>query len=55
MQVGSLVKIRQSFSQKSIGKLALVLRVDYYNATIHIIDTGREMEYGRKKLELVCK
>ena len=52
MQVGSLVKIKQSFSQRMIGKLA---RVEHpLNATIHIIDTGVEKEW-ESKLELVCK
>ena len=56
MQVGSLVKIKQSFSQRMIGKLAVVLRVEHpLNATIHIIDTGVEKEWDTRKLELVCK
>ena len=56
MRVGSLVRIRQSYSQKKIGKLAIVVNTwQGINATIHIIDTGEEHDYHIKKLEVVCK
>ena len=56
MQVGDLVRIRQSFSQKKIGKLAIVVeRWCYVNATIQIIDTGESQEYDIRKLEILCK
>jgi hypothetical protein len=57
MQVGDLVKIRRSFSQKSIGKLAIIVeRYCVWNATIFIIDTGEKEEYDVRKLEVIkCK
>ena len=56
MQVGDLVRIRDSFSQKKIGKLAIVVeRWCHWNATIQIIDTGESQEYDIRKLEEVCK
>ena len=56
MRVGDLVRIRQSYSQKMIGKLAIVVNTwQGINATIHIIDTGEEHEYHIKKLEVVCE
>ena len=56
MQVGDLVKIRTSFSQKSIGKLAIVVeRFCLWNATIFIMDTGKRVEYDVRKLEAICK
>ena len=56
MQVGDLVRIRDSFSQKKIGKLAIVVeRWCYVNATIQIIDTGETEEFDIRKLEVICK
>ena len=56
VRVGDLVKIRQSFSQKKIGKLAIVVNIwQGINVTIHIIDTGEEHDFHIKKLEVVCK
>ena len=56
MRVGDLVRIRQSYSQKKIGKLAIVVNTwQCINVTIHIIDTGKEEDYHIKKLEVVCK
>ena len=56
MQIGDLVRIRQSYSQKKIGKLAIVVNIwQGINVTIHIVDTGEEHEYHIKKLEVVCK
>ena len=56
MQVGDLVRIKHSFSQKSIGKLAIIVeRWCAWNATIHIIDTGVDEEYDTRKLEVICK
>ena len=54
MQIGDLVRIRQSFSQSKVGKLAIVVdRWCAWNVTIHIIDTGEEQEYHIKKLEVM--
>jgi len=56
MQVGSLVRIRQSFSQKKVGKLAIIIdRWCLWNATIQIIDTGKTEDFDTRKLEVVCK
>ena len=56
MQVGSLVRIRQSFSQKKVGKLAIIIeRWCHWNATIQTIDTGEIEDYDTRKLEVVCK
>ena len=55
MQVGDLVRIRDSYSQKMIGKLAIVTKIwQGINVTIHIIDTGEEHEFHIIKLEVVC-
>lgn len=54
MQVGDLVKIKRSNSQKSIGKLAIVVeRFCHWNATIFIVDTGKREEYDVRKLEVI--
>ena len=56
MQVGDLVRIRQSFSQSKVGKLAIIVdKWGVCNATIQIIDTGKKEEYDIRKLEVVCK
>ena len=55
-KVGDLVRIRQSFSQKKIGKLAIVVeRWCYVNATIQIIDTGESQEYDIRKFSNIQK
>ena len=53
MKVGDLVKIRRSYSQRSIGKLAIVLKIDPYSATIHIVYSGEEQDYDVRKLEVI--
>ena len=54
MQVGDLVRIKTSFSQKSIGKMAIIVeRYCVWNATIFIIDTGEKEEYDVRKLEVI--
>jgi len=54
VQVGDLVRIRQSYSQKMIGKMAIVTKIwQGINVTIHIVDSGEEHEYHIKKLEVV--
>jgi len=54
VQVGDLVRIRQSYSQKMIGKLAIVAKIwQGINVTIHIIDTGKQEEFYIRKLEVV--
>ena len=56
MQVGDLVRIRQSYSQSKVGKLAIVVNTwQCINVTIHIIDTGEEQEYDIRKLEVLCE
>ena len=56
MQVGNLVRIRESYSQKKIGKLAVVTKIwQGINVTIHIIDTGKQEEFYIRKLEVVCE
>ena len=56
MKIGDLVKIRTSFSQKSIGKLAIVVeRWSHWNVTIFIVDTGKREEYDTRKLQEVKK
>jgi hypothetical protein len=54
MRIGDLVRIRQSYSQKKIGKLAIVVNIwQGINVTIHIVDTGKEEDFHIKKLEVV--
>lgn len=54
MKVGDLVKIKQSFSQRKIGKLAIVVeRWSHWNATIFIVDSGKKEEYDVRKLEVL--
>ena len=56
MQVGDLVEIRRSFSQKAIGKKAIIVeRWAYWNATIMILDTGERKEYDTRKLEVISE
>ena len=40
LKVGNLVRIRQSFSQKKIGKLAIIVdKWNAWNVVINIVDT----------------
>ena len=56
MQVGSIVRIRESFSQSKVGKLAIVVdRWNAYNVVINIVDTGQQFEFDIRKLEVICK
>jgi len=55
MKVGDLVRIKQSFSRKKIGKLAIVMEKRILGATIFIIDSGKKEEYDVRKLEVVKK
>ena len=56
MQVGDSVKIRQSFSRKKVGKLAIIIdRWCHWNATIQIIGTMETEEFDTRKLEVLCK
>ena len=53
MQVGDLVRIRQSFSQSKVGKLAIVVdRWNVYNVVINIVDTGQQFEFDPYKKSL---
>ena len=55
MKTGSLVRIKQSTSQKLVGKLAIVTNISHWNATIYIIETGKVRSYDRTKLEVVIE
>ena len=56
MRVGDLVRIRQSFSQSKVGKLAIVVdRWNAWNVVINLIDTVEQFEFDIRKLEVVCK
>ena len=56
MQVGDIVRIRESFSQSKVGKLAIVVdRWNAYNVVINIVDTGQQFEFDIRKLEVICK
>ena len=56
MQIGDLVRIRQSFSQSKVGKLAIVVdKWNVYNVVINIVDTGQQFEFDIRKLEVLCK
>jgi len=56
MQVGDLVRIRYSYSQSKVGKLAIVVgKWCVWNVKIQMIDTGKQEEYDIRKLEVVCK
>ena len=56
MQVGDLVRIRQSFSQSKVGKLAIVVdRWNDWNVVINLVDTGEQFEFDIRKLEVLCK
>ncbi len=51
IEVGDLVRIRLSFSRKLIGKMALVVHRNSWNAKIHILETGEQDSYALSKLE----
>ena len=56
MRIGVLIRIRQSFSQSKVGKLALIVdRWGLCSATIQIIDTGETVEFDIRKLEAICQ
>ena len=56
LKVGNLVRIRQSFSQKKIGKLAIIVdKWNAWNVVINIVDTGQQFEFDIRKLEEVCE
>jgi len=56
MRVGDLVRIRQSFSQSKIGKLAIIVdKWNPWNVVISIADTGERIEFDIRKLEVICK
>ena len=56
MRVGSLVRIRQSFSQSKVGKLAIIVdKWNPWNVVINIVDTGQQFEFDVRKLEVLCK
>ena len=56
VRVGDLVRIRQSFSQNKVGKLAIVVdKWNSWNVVIKLVDTGQQFEFDIRKLEEVCK
>ena len=56
MKVGDLVKVRRSFSQKAIGKKAIVVdRWCHWNVTIVFMDTGKREDYEVRKLEVISE
>ena len=56
MRVGSLVKIRESFSQSKVGKLAIIVdKWNSWNVVIKIVDSGQQFEFDIRKLEVLCK
>ncbi len=56
MRIGDLVRIRQSFSQSKVGKLAIIVdKLWNWNATIQIIGTMETEEFDTRKLEVICK
>ena len=50
LRAGDLVIINESFSQKQIGKLAMVMKSDFYNAEIKILHTGEREHFATYKL-----
>ena len=55
MRVGSLVKIRESFSQSKVGKLAIIVdKWNSWNVVIKIVDSGQQFEFDIRKLEVLC-
>ena len=56
MRIGDLVRIRQSFSQSKVGKLAIIVnKWNAWNVVINIVDTGQQFEFDIKKLEVICE
>ena len=56
MKVGDLVKIKQSFSQKAIGKKAIVVeRWGHWSVTIAFLDTGERKHHDTRKLEVISE
>ena len=56
MRIGDLVRIRQSFSQSKVGKLAIIVdKWNPWNVVIKLVDTGQQFEFDIRKLEEVCK
>lgn len=53
MKIGDLVRIKQSYSQKKIGKLAIVVEKRFLDATIFIIDSGKKQKHDISKLEVI--
>jgi len=51
IEVGDLVRIKQSDTRKLIGKLAVVVHKGTWSVDIHIIDNGWERRYALEKLE----
>ena len=56
MRVGDLVRIRQSYSQSKVGKLAIIVgKWANWNVVINIVDTGQQFEFDIRKLEVICE
>ena len=55
MQVGDLVKIKQSTNIVLVGKLGIVLRKGTWSRDVYIFDYGYETRIAVEKLEALCK
>tara|TARA_B100000131_G_scaffold194430_1_gene187021 strand:- start:1600 stop:1785 length:186 start_codon:yes stop_codon:yes gene_type:complete len=55
MQVGDLVKIKQSTNINIVGKWAIVLHKGTWSRDIYIFDFGYETRIAVEKLEPLCK
>ena len=53
MQVGSLVRIKQSTNILIVGKLAIVVHKGTWSRDVHIIDYGYETRIAVEKLEVI--
>ena len=51
IEVGDLVKIKQSTNIVLVGKMGIVVHKGTWSADIHIIDNGWERRYALEKLE----
>ncbi len=55
MQVGDLVKIKQSTNINIVGKLAIVLRKGTWSRDVYIFDYDYETRIAVEKLEVICR
>jgi hypothetical protein len=55
MQVGTLVKIKQSTCIPHVGKWAIVVHEGTWSRDVYIFDFGYETRIAVEKLEAICK